>query len=79
MGVLIWLGVQDIFHENALKGIELLISYFVVSAQSFWTFLFNKLSKTKTKLNWLASKNFINLITSYFFPARFSLSDSSQL
>ena len=49
VGVLIWLGVQDIFYENALKGIELLISYFVVSAQSFWTFLFNKLSKTKTK------------------------------
>ena len=27
---------------------ELLISYYIVSAQSFWTFVFNKLSKTKT-------------------------------
>ena len=28
---------------------ELLISYYIVSAQSFWTILFNKLFKTKTK------------------------------
>ena len=36
---------------NIVQRTELLISYYVVSAQSFWTLLFNKLSKTKTKTN----------------------------
>ena len=31
---------------NIVQRTELLISYYVVSAQSFWTLLFNKLSKT---------------------------------
>ena len=36
-------------YENTLKGIELLISYFVVSAQSFWTFCSINYLKLKRK------------------------------